>query len=90
MTRILTLSALALGIAAPAFAGTADIVARHAAENGEYQTVQFIADGGYDGEYVSVSSKGSPSISALEVALRAAEENDDWARAAYLRSQIAN
>lgn len=89
MTRTLTLATAILALAAPAFAQPADIVARHAAETGERQTVHFIADGGFDGSYTTFGTSGSPSVSALEVALRHAEENNEAQRAKQLRARIA-
>jgi len=90
MTRTLTLATAILALAAPAFAQPADIVARHAAETGERQTVRFIAEGGFDGSYTTFGTSGSPSISALEVALIHAEENNEAQRAKQLRARIAD
>jgi hypothetical protein len=91
MTRTLTLAAAALAFAAPAFAqspvSASDIVARHAAETGQQQTVRFIEQGGFDGGYTTFG-EGSARISALEVALKHAEENDDRQRAAHIRDQL--
>ena len=91
MTRTLILAVAAFALAAPAFAQTsaapADIVARHAAETGQHETVRFIEQGGFDGSYTTFGD-GSARISALEVALKHAEENDDRQRAAHLREQL--
>lgn len=91
MTRTLTLAAAALALATPAFAQSlstpADIVARHAAETGQQQTVRFIEDGGFNGGYTTFG-EGSERISALEVALKHAVENDDRQRAAHIRKQL--
>ncbi|RDC72424.1 hypothetical protein DLJ49_10965 [Rhodovulum sp. 12E13] len=91
MTRTLTLAAAALALAAPAFAQSvaspADIVARHAAETGQQQTVRFIERGGFDGSYTTFG-EGSARISALEVALKHAEESDDRQRAEHIRDQL--
>ncbi|MEE4117641.1 MAG: hypothetical protein V2I65_01350 [Paracoccaceae bacterium] len=91
MTRTLTLAAATLALAAPAFAQSlsspADIVARHAAETGQQQTVRFVEDGGFNGGYITFG-EGSESVSALEVALKHAVESDDRQRAAHIRKQL--
>jgi len=87
MTRMIALAA-AVFAAAPAFADSSAFLAEHAAENGEYQTVRFVESGGFDGDFTTFSSKSAPSVSALEVALRAAEENDDRQLARYLRAEL--
>ena len=92
MTRILTLAAATLALAAPAYAQSADnadIVARHAAQTGDQQTVRFIEQGGFDGGYTTFgSSKDGARVSALEVALRHAEESGDRQLAAHLRAEL--
>ena len=89
MTRILTLAAATLALAAPAHAQNADIVARHAAQTGDQQTVRFVEQGGFDGGYTTFgSSKDGARVSALEVALRHAEESGDRQLAAHLRAEL--
>ena len=81
------LAALTLAVSAPAFAGATDALRQAAEQDDNRQLVQFIDSGNFDGSYVTLSS-GTPSISALEVALKAAEENNDFQAAKHIRAQI--
>ena len=88
MTRTLILAAATALVAGTAFAGGVspqDAFVRHAIESNERANAAAIANGA--DEVVTFSTK-SPSVSALEVALKHAEENDNRQKAAYLRAQL--